>query len=270
MKERGGPVYFFGAEASSVSGTLPGRSIALFLDFDGTLVPIQKDPGRCALSGETKSQLQSLAGSDRHFVAVLSGRALSDIKSRIGIQNICYGGNHGLVISGKGMRFVHQEASRAMRAIDRAAQKLNKEITGFPGAWVEQKKYSVSLHYRLADKKAIPELKKIFHEVSAGFLRSKVLAVMKGKKVLELMPASWDKGLAVLWILNRLEGGYLPMFIGDDVTDEAAFRELKKRGITIRVGKSKSTLANFYLKDRQEVYRLLESIRVQPNSLKKE
>lgn len=262
MKEGAGPVYFFGPEAGPVLGMLPGRRIALFLDFDGTLVPIQKDPDRCALSEETKDQLRALAGSGRHFVSVLSGRALSDIKSRVGIQNICYGGNHGLVISGNGLRFVHQEAARAMRAIDRAAQKLNKEITVFsPGAWVEQKKYSVSLHYRLAGKKAVPELKRIFHEVAADVSAGKLLAVMKGKKVLELMPASWDKGQAVLWMLNRLEGGYLPMFIGDDVTDEAAFRELKKRGITIRVGKSKSTLANFYLKNRQEVYRLLEAIR---------
>ncbi|MBU1397693.1 MAG: hypothetical protein KKE00_10325 [Proteobacteria bacterium] len=81
--------------------------IALFLDFDGTLVPIQKDPSRCVLSGEMKEELKSLADSNCCYLTILSGRSLPDIKGMVGIRNICYSGNHGLVISGSDMTYVH-------------------------------------------------------------------------------------------------------------------------------------------------------------------
>ena len=258
--DKGGPDYFFGGAANPVAGISPGRKIALFLDFDGTLVPIRKDPDKCVLSPEIKEQLRSLANSGRHFVAVLSGRTLADIKSRVGIRNICYGGNHGLTISGKGMGFIYPGALLVLPGIDKAGCRLEKEIARFDGARVEWKKFTLSLHYRLVDKEDIPALKRVFYGVAAEFSGNKLLTVMKGKRVLELQPASWDKGKAVHWILNRLESGYLPLFIGDDVTDEAAFKALKNRGITVRIGRSKRSLARFYLKDYGETLRLLETV----------
>ncbi|MDA8388785.1 MAG: trehalose-phosphatase, partial [Nitrospiraceae bacterium] len=162
MRKTAGPVYFFGRGAKNpLRGISPGRRIALFLDFDGTLVPIRKDPARCVLSPEAKGLLQSLADSGRHFVTVLSGRALDDIKSRVGIRNICYGGNHGLAISGKGIRFVHPGAARVVPIVDKVERRLEKEIAPFDGAWVERKKFTFSLHYRLVNKSEIPQLKKI-------------------------------------------------------------------------------------------------------------
>ncbi|MDA8325796.1 MAG: trehalose-phosphatase [Nitrospiraceae bacterium] len=239
--------------------------VALFLDFDGTLAPIQQDPARCVLSGEARELLQRLADSGRHFVTVLSGRGFSDVKSKVGIRNICYGGNHGLVISGKGMAFVHPGALYARPVIDKAGRRLGKEIAGFAGAWVERKKFSLSLHYRLADKKDVSKIKKAFYRVATEFSGAGPLAVLEGKKVFELMPdISWDKGNAALWILDRLADGYLPVFVGDDVTDEAAFRALKERGVTVRVGRSKRTSARFYLKDYKETRRLLKSISLPP------
>jgi len=87
------------------------------------------------------------------------------------------------------------------------------------------------------------------------------LTVIKGKKLLELIPdVSWNKGKATLYILQRLKEDYLPIYIGDDQTDETAFKALCRRGITIRVGKSKKTLADYYLKDHREVLRLLKQI----------
>ncbi|MEW6118428.1 MAG: trehalose-phosphatase [Nitrospirota bacterium] len=85
---------------------------------------------------------------------------------------------------------------------------------------------------------------------------------MKGKKVLELLPdIMWDKGSAVLWILRRLEDVHLPVYVGDDVTDENAFRAIGNKGITIRVGTSKKTCAQYYLKTSREVQRLLQMVR---------
>ncbi len=256
-----GPVYFFSKSISPIAEISPDCKIAIFLDFDGTLVPIQKDPARCVLSRETKEQLRSLGNSSRHFVTVLSGRALSDIKEKAGIRDICYGGNHGLVISGKGMRFIHPEAARALPVIDKAARTLNKEIASFAGVWIENKKYSLSLHYRLADGGSIPRIKKIFRRVAEEFSWDRSITVMSGKKVLELIPnISWDKGHAALWILSKLQSGYLPIFIGDDVTDETAFKAFENRGITVRIGRSKMSLARYYLKNYRETRRLLEDI----------
>jgi trehalose 6-phosphate phosphatase len=258
-----GPAYFFGRDGCDIAGMLSGRKAAVFLDFDGTLTPIQKDPAGSVLSEEAKGCLRGLAGSGRHHVALLSGREMGDLKSKVGIRNICYGGNHGLVISGEGMQFIHPGALAAKPLIDKAARRLGKEVERFEGALVERKRFTVSLHYRLVDKQAVPQVKRAFHKVASEFSENEQLAVIKGKKVLELTPdVSWDKGKAVLWILEHLEDSVLAIFIGDDLTDESAFNVLKTNGITVRIGKSKKTLASFYLKDYRETLRLLKTIQI--------
>lgn len=258
-----GPAYFFGRDGCDISKMLPGRKVALFLDFDGTLTPIQEDPSASVLSEEARECLEELANSGRHHVTLLSGRGLNDLKSKVGIRNVCYGGNHGLVISGEGMEFTHPGALAAKPLIDNAARRLGKEIELFEGAWVERKRFTVSLHYRLVDKQAVPKVKRAFHRVAAEFSENGQLTVIKGKKVLELTPGvSWDKGKAVLWILDHLKDSALAIFIGDDLTDESAFKVLKRKGISVRIGKSKRTLASFYLKDYRETFRLLKSIQM--------
>jgi trehalose-phosphatase len=260
-KTRIGPVYFFGSDASDIASVLDGRNIALFLDFDGTLTPIQEDPTQCHLSEEATELLQLIANSDRHHVTVLSGRTLDDVQSRVGIRNICYGGNHGLVISGKGLQFVYPGVLQARPLIDEAGRRLEQQIVPFPGAWVERKDITLSLHYRLVDQGTVRQLKRAFYKIAAEISRDSLLRVMKGKKVLELMPdIPWDKGNAVLWILDRLGDSYMPIFVGDDVTDETAFKALENVGITIRIGRSQKTLARFYLQNYQGTVRLLKAI----------
>jgi trehalose-phosphatase len=257
------PDYFFGTNGrvSRIQGALRNQKIALFLDFDGTLVPIQKDPAQCVLADETKGLLQSLANSSRCYVTVLSGRSIKDIKARVGMRTICYGGNHGLVISGKDMLYIHPGALLAKPVIDKAGRRLVKHIAGIEGARVERKQFTVSLHYRAVSKEAVPHVKKVFHDVAEEFRDEGPLTIMKGKKILELMPdISWNKGNAALWILQHLGDEYLPVFVGDDVTDETAFRALSRKGICIRVGRSEKTSAQYFLKDSREVPQLLQHI----------
>lgn len=235
--------------------------IALFLDFDGTLVPIQKDPAQCFLSGRIKKQLKLIADSTHFYIIILSGRSLSDIKKRVGIKKIYYGGNHGLDISGSGMRYTHPEAQKTKSIINAIERRLKKEIAKIKGAWLENKKYSLSLHFRSVTATDIPLIKKIFRNTVDEFLKKNLLSVIKGKKVLELVPAvSWDKGKAVFLILQRLKHKCLPIYIGDDQTDETAFRALNKKGITIRVGKSAKTDASYYLKSQREVSEFLKKV----------
>lgn len=237
------------------------QKIALFLDFDGTLVSIQKDPSKCILHERIKEQLKSLSRSGHCYITILSGRSLPDIKNMVGIPEICYSGNHGLIVSSRDMTYIHPKALTAKPLIDKAVRMLNKEIAGIEGAWIERKKFTASLHFRSVRKKDMPLVKRAFYNVVSEFSEGVGLAVIKGKMVLELAPdASWNKGSAALWILNRLKGKYLPLYIGDDWTDETAFRALNKKGVTIRVGKSAKTAANYYLKNQREVSEFLKKL----------
>lgn len=252
------PRYFFGGINNSLLNKIKH---ALFLDYDGTLVPIQKDPSLCILSSKIKSQLKLLAGSDRCYLTILSGRSLPDIRKMAGIRNICYGGNHGLDLSGPGIRYTHPKALLAKPLMKDVKYLLKKEIAGIKGAWVEDKRFTVSLHYRSVKTTDIPLVKKAFYNAAEGFLSKKLMAVVKGKKVFELVPdVSWDKGKAIFYILEHLKNKWFPIYIGDDKTDENAFRALNKMGITIRVGKSAKTAANYYLKNQWEISKFLNQL----------
>jgi trehalose-phosphatase len=119
----------------------------------------------------------------------------------------------------------------------------------------------VSLHFRSVKTENIPLVKKVFHTIANEFIEKKRLNVIKGKKVIELTPnVSWDKGRAVLWILKQLKDKCMPIYVGDDKTDETAFKALRKKGITIRIGKSKKSFADYYLKGYWEISRLLQQM----------
>ena len=151
----------------------PNQKIALFLDFDGTLVPIQKDPAQCYLSDKIKEQLKRLADSERCYLTILSGRALADIKKRVGIRKIYYGGNHGLDIAGPDVRYTHPKALLAKPIISDIKNLLKKEISNIKKAWLEDKKFTLSLHFRAVKKENISVVKKIFYKTAAEFLNKK-------------------------------------------------------------------------------------------------
>lgn len=254
--------YFFEKGNSNILSSIESnRKIALFLDYDGTLVPIQRDPSQCVLPDKIKQQLQLLAGSNHCYLTILSGRSLPDIRKRIGIRKIFYGGNHGVDIAGPGMRYTHPKASSTRPVILKIKHLLKKEIADIKGAWLEDKKFTLTLHFRDVKKRDISSVKKVFYKIAKRFIQGKLLTVIKGKKVLELTPdISWDKGKAILYILERLKDKCLPIYIGDDTTDEFAFSAISGKGITIRVGRSAKTFADYYLKGYPEVLRLLQGI----------
>ena len=238
-----------------------GRKIALFLDYDGTLVPIRKDPDACILPCRKKKLLQKLSASDKCYIVIISGRSLSNIKKMAGVRGISYGGNHGFDMAGPGFRFTHKAALNARPVLLEVKQLLNKKIRLIKGVFVEDKKFSLSLHYRSVSEKALPAILRCFDEVTAPFVNKKKLKVIKGKMVLELVPnAEWNKGLAALWMLERLDGDFFPIYIGDDTTDETAFKALRDKGITIKAGISKKTYAHYHIEKLCDVERLLDNI----------
>jgi len=253
------PEYFFDKCALELNDD--NRPILLMCDFDGTLAPIQGDPGKCILLPDIRKQLELIVHSGNSHVAILSGRSLFDIKKRVPIRGIYHAGSHGLEISGPNMQYVHPKALAARTIIDKVRMSVKKEFANIEGILIEKKKFSFTLHYRMANKADGAFVRKTFYKIISENTQKQSVAILKGKKVLELSPnASWDKGSAALLILRRLKKILLPVYIGDDVTDEAAFKALYGSGITIRVGKSKKTAAQYYIRDQREILRFLQYI----------
>jgi trehalose-phosphatase len=240
---------------------IAGRSdrLAVFLDYDGTLTAIVNDPKKALLSDSIRQTLQALA--TRVSLAVLSGRDLDDIRKRVAIDAIVYAGSHGFDIAGpRGLR--RQEATNFLPALDAAEKELREKVAGIAGAFIERKRFSIAAHYRNVNEDDVPKLEEAVSEVVA---RHRELRRMEGKKVYELLPSiDWDKGKAALWLLESLglkHGKVRPIYIGDDRTDEDAFRALEQRGVGILVSEEpRATAANYSLKDPSEVEHFLRKL----------
>ncbi len=249
--------YFFKED----TGWLKEKRLFLFFDFDGTLVPIQNDPSSCWLDSNIKQYIKKILNQNLAHVAVLSGRSLVDLKKRINIKDIYYGGNHGLELEGPDLKFIHPEVKPLLKTIKNTREIIQKSIYSLPGVFVEDKKLSFTLHFRMADKIGKSTAKSIFKKIILKDLYNMPLKVLKGKMVLEVAPRiDWDKGRAVLYILDKFKNKFIPIFIGDDITDETAFSALKGKGITIRVGRSTKTNAKYYIRSQKEIDKFFKNI----------
>lgn len=257
--------YLF-AQWSKLSHKLHSKKVCIFLDYDGTLTPITKTPQQALLSKETKRILKNLAQNPRCILVIISGRSLSNIKKMVGIKNIIYVGNHGLEFGDLHTAFRFPISSRYKIILKQIKNNLINELATIKGVLIEDKKLSLCLHYRSVNKKNISIIKAVFNRVVAIYKVQQELRVLVGKEVLEISPTIvWDKGkiVSLILVLLRVIFRYdriIPLYIGDDVTDENAFSILKNRGITIFVGKPKQTRAKYYLKNTQEVKELLKKI----------
>ena len=260
-------VNFF-KEWEQIKDKLKKRPLFIFLDFDGTLAPIAKTPAKAVIPEETKRILKILSRKAFCKVAVISGRSLVDIRAKLnGLNDVIYSGNHGLEIDGPGIKSSPMVSLGYIMAIKRIKIALGKMTSVIKGALLEDKKFSLSLHYRLVSDKQVPRLKEVFNSAVTRYAASGRVQVREGKKVLEVGPPSkWDKGKVVQWLLSRhgfakRGKNILPVYIGDDLTDEDAFKALKNRGITIFVGRrNKSSNAKYYLRDTGDVARFLNNI----------
>ena len=235
------------------------RRLAVFLDYDGTLTPIVSQPTQAVLSDLTRQTVRALAA---HVpVAVLSGRDLDDIRQRVDIEGIVYAGSHGFDIAGpRGLR--KQVATEFLPIMDAAEKELKEKLAGIHGILLERKRFSVAAHYRQANENGVTKVTRALNEVVA---RHSELRTIAGKKVFELQPnVDWNKGRAVFWLLETLgleQPEVLPLYVGDDVTDEDAFRALRQRGVGIVVSElPRPTAARYALKSPAEVERFLREI----------
>jgi trehalose 6-phosphate phosphatase len=233
-----------------------GKRLAVFLDYDGTLTPIVSHPEDAWLPESMRQTLRSLAA--RVPVAILSGRDLDDVRGRVLVDGIVYAGSHGFDIAGAGG--LRRELGAAyLPVLDAAETELREALDEIPGAQLERKHFSVAAHYRNVNEN---DAFKVALAVDAVAARHRELRKIDGKRVYELLPdIDWNKGKAVLWLLETLSlerGNALPIFIGDDRTDEDAFRALEKCGVAILVSEHPQvTAANYWLNNPEEVERFL-------------
>lgn len=230
--------------------------VALFLDFDGTLTPIVEDPAKAHLSDAVRDALQRLVERESIVTTVISGRAVEDLYVRIRVDNVIYSGNHGLEIFGRGLRFVEPEADARRDQLRRLTEALAGKLCHVPGALVEDKGLTTSIHFRKASENDIPAIEQAVRAsvATAGAW----FRLNTGREVFEIVPRTgWHKGAAVQWILSHLStDGLLPIYLGDDNSDEDAFAVLKD-GVTVRVGGPLATCAQYNVPGPAEVYRFL-------------
>lgn len=237
---------------NEVFDILTHKKPAIFLDYDGTLSPIVPRPEDAIISDEMKETLKKLA---RLFtVAIVTGRDKKDVENLVGLHELVYAGSHGYIITGPGGLFMeHEDSKKIIPQLDRIEKEIEKELKEqTEGTQLDRKRYAIGVHYR----NARPEDEKVVFEIVNKLIdKHKGFKTGEGKKIIEIKPdLDWHKGKAVEWILKALKlsdrKDVIPVFIGDDITDEDAFETLKDKGIGILVGgHGKPTAAEYALKN---------------------
>ena len=205
----------------------------MFLDFDGTLSEIVAQPESATVVEGALEALRALAAECP--VAVISGRDLTDLRERVRVDGIWYAGSHGLeLVAPDGTHHENAAAAGATGALTSAADGLAKLLNDVSGVRLERKRFAVAVHYRNADPQLVDRVIATTRQIG----RSQCLQVTMGRKVIELRPnLDWDKGRTLNWILEHIEGAgsgaVLPIYVGDDITDEDAFDAVQFAGVGI-------------------------------------
>lgn len=236
---------------------LSGGPVLVALDFDGTLTEIDADPEAPGLTAGRQTILSRLPAPGR-WLAIVSGRALADLRRRVGLPQTIYVGNHGLEIEGPGIeRHPPEEiAERLARLLEAVADRLESEA----GVLIEDKTWTATLHVRpRGDARRLSAVEARLRDLveAAGFV------LRPGHASWEIRPSdAFDKGDAVRHVIDAIPGAAAErvLYVGDDVTDEDAFRALPA-AVTARVGDGDvETAARYRLAGPVEVYEMLEAL----------
>ena len=224
---------------SQVKELVATRRPVVFLDFDGTLSDITAHPDSATLVDGAAEALRALA--EQCPVAVISGRDLADVRERVKVDEVWYAGSHGLELMAPDGTY-HENAGAAdlIGTLARAACRLAEMIGDISGIELEHKRFAVAVHYRNADPADIDRVTAAVRSLG----RSEGLRTTAGRKVIELRPnLYWEKGTTLNWLLERIQASdcaadaasVLPIYIGDDITDEDAFDAVQFDGVGIVV-----------------------------------
>jgi trehalose-phosphatase len=237
-----------------------GQPLALLSDYDGTLVPIVDHPALAKLPAKTRDMLQRLAMQPRIVVGILSGRRIDDLKEMVSLPVVCYSGVSGLELELDGVRIAHPSAAKGRDIMAGLAVPLRELAAGYPGAWVEDKRLGLTLHYRAADPHHVGELQARAKQLLESF--GEQLRVVEVAMALEITPAlGWTKGSAVRALAAHAGSGAVPLYAGDEANDRDALEAVAALGgVAIGVGPRAPSVAYFRLPDSAAFVKLLSGL----------
>ncbi|KAJ0751559.1 putative trehalose-phosphatase [Helianthus annuus] len=214
------------------------KQVVIFLDYDGTLSPIVENPDQAYMAPEMREAVKNVA---KYFpTAIVSGRCRAKVYNFVRLSELYYAGSHGMDIKGPSSRkhkkgnqnVLCQPAKEFLPMMTEVYELLLEKTKGIIGANVENNKFCLSVHFRRVEEESWNDLADRVKSVLKDYPK---LRLTQGRKVLEIRPTiKWDKGKAIEFLLESL--GYanskdvLPVYIGDDRTDEDAFKVLRERG----------------------------------------
>ncbi len=245
-----------------VSQKLEEAPHRLFLfGFDGTLAPIAPTPRQAHLPPQTRTLLRRLSERRHSTVGIVSGRSLPDLRRRVRLPEQLYVGNHGFEFEAARRRWVHPEAKRRVRSLLSLAGALSKTLSSIPGAWIENKGFTLSVHFRQVLPRRRSAVGRLVRQTLAHPGGRTRWDLRRGKMTLEIRPAvEWNKGSVLALLRKRCPKNTELLYVGDDFTDEDAFRVVGRDGIAVRIGARKRSPAPYYLGRQKEVQRLLEKL----------
>ncbi|KAJ6791706.1 putative trehalose-phosphate phosphatase 6 [Iris pallida] len=254
-----------------------GKQIVMFMDYDGTLSPIVDEPDKAYMSEAMRAAVKGVAS---YFpTAIVSGRCRDKVYNFVQLAELYYAGSHGMDIKGptnawkqhkainktkaKANSVLFQPASEFLPMIDEVYKALIEKTKAIEGSKVENNKFCVSVHFRRVEEKKWSALAEQVRSVMKDFPK---LRLTQGRKVLEVRPTiKWDKGKALEFLLESLGfancNDILPVYIGDDRTDEDAFKVLRERGQGLGILVSeypKETNASYSLREPKEARTVMQ------------
>ncbi|MBI2869612.1 MAG: trehalose-phosphatase [Chloroflexi bacterium] len=240
--------------------------ILLLSDYDGTLTRIVGRPEQAFMPDDVRALLTEIARKPSFSVGIISGRALNDVRNLAGIEGIYYAGNHGLEIDGPGFKFTNPAAPASRTHLTELKLRLGSLLGGIEGVLIEDKGLSLSVHYRLVPEAERGRVEGLFRQAIEPLLLKSRIRTTAGKMVWDILPRiDWHKGRAVQTIAGAIRTRFrakdlLIVYLGDDVTDEDAFKVLRQpEGWGIFVGKD-SSVAEFCLDSPDEVRAFLDRL----------
>lgn len=208
------------------------------------------------MPAETREALRRLAALANVEVAVVSGRSIDDLAARVALPGLTFVGNHGLEIQRQGIPWRHPGSLAAESVMEEVRGRVAAPVQECPGAILEVKGSTMAVHFRLVENQdSVQMLQEAVREAVRPWLERGTVRLRDGKMVIEIRPGiRWDKGYAMAFLMawgmvapsevvldesgayTGPTDGRLPLYVGDDMTDEDAFRALAGIGITARVG----------------------------------
>lgn len=222
------------------------------------MVPIRGKPPLARLSAPKKQKLRTILKVPGIKLGVITGRSLKDIQKLLGMKGIIISANHGFEVYHKG-RIFYPRGKKLKIPMDSLGKKLWEHLDHIPGLLLESKGFSVAVHFRLVPRKYWDDIECVMRRVSAPWRNGFGWRLTGGKMLWEVRPSThWNKGDVARWVLKKFAPKAIPWYFGDDLTDEDAFRALKREGVTVVVGRHSGSKAKYLAGSVSDVWKALD------------